>query len=158
MRGLDDLVARYKSGEVIVYNQLVIAYNQLHTMTNAIRFDVESGLCKIGRGGKPWSPKRQTHCDTIELWGWAIKLKLDMGLDESGMRRTHLLWALHYLKQYPDRTCMRKSISFPGAKLPDGKTISKWVWIFIEALRELEEIVIRWESRCRKTAVRTYGY
>jgi hypothetical protein len=69
MRELEALATRYKSGEVIVYNQLVTAYNQLHTMTNAIQLDVESGLRKIWHGGKPWSPKLQIYCDTIELWG-----------------------------------------------------------------------------------------
>jgi hypothetical protein len=37
-------------------------------MTNKIRLDVESGLHKIQRGGKPWSPKLQIYRDTIELW------------------------------------------------------------------------------------------
>jgi hypothetical protein len=78
MRELEDLAARYKSGELIVYNQLVTAYNQLHTMTNAIQLDVESGLHKIRRGGKPWSPKLQIYRDTIELWDRAVKLKLSV--------------------------------------------------------------------------------
>jgi hypothetical protein len=69
MRELKELAARFNSREIIVYNQLVTAYNQLHTMTNAIRLDVESGLRKIWRGGKPWSPKLQIYRDTIELWG-----------------------------------------------------------------------------------------
>jgi hypothetical protein len=77
MRELEDLAARYKSGEVIVYNQLLTAYNQLHTMmTNVIHLDVEPGLHKIQCGGKPWSPKLQTYHDTIELWDRAVKLKL----------------------------------------------------------------------------------
>jgi hypothetical protein len=36
MRELEALATRYKSGEVIVYNQLVTVYNQVHMMTNAI--------------------------------------------------------------------------------------------------------------------------
>jgi hypothetical protein len=87
MRELEELAARYNSGEIIVYNQLVTAYNQLHTMTNAIRLDVESGLRKIRRGGKPWSPKLQTYRDTIELWGRAVKLKLGVKTSRMELKR-----------------------------------------------------------------------
>jgi hypothetical protein len=48
MRELKDLAARFKSGEVIVYNQLVTAYNQLHTMTNTIQLDVELVVANLG--------------------------------------------------------------------------------------------------------------
>jgi hypothetical protein len=81
------LATRYKSGEVIVYNQLVTAYNQLHTKTNEIRSDVESGLRKIRRGGKPWSPKLQIYRDTIELWGRAVKLKLGVKTSRTELKR-----------------------------------------------------------------------
>jgi hypothetical protein len=87
MRELEALATRYKFGEVIVYNQLVTAYNQLHTMTNAIRLDVESGLRKIRRGGKPWSPKLQIYRDTIELWGRAVKLKLGVKTSRTELKR-----------------------------------------------------------------------
>jgi hypothetical protein len=87
MRELEALAATYKSGEVIVYNQLVTAYNQLHTMTNAIRLDVESGLRKIRRGGKPWSPKLQIYHDTIELWDRAVKLKLGVKTSCTELKR-----------------------------------------------------------------------
>jgi hypothetical protein len=87
MRELEELAARYQSGEVIVYNQLVTAYNQLHTMTNKIRLDVESRLQKIQRGGKPWSPKLQIYHDTIELWDRAVKLKLGVKTSRTELKR-----------------------------------------------------------------------
>jgi hypothetical protein len=46
------------------------------TGQDLIRLDVESRLRKIRHGGKPWSLKLQIYRDTIELWDWAVKLKL----------------------------------------------------------------------------------
>jgi hypothetical protein len=87
MRELEELAARYQSGEVLVYNQLVTAYNQLHMMTNEIQLDVESRLWKIRRGGKPWSLKLQIYRDTIELWDRAVKLKLGVKTSRTELKR-----------------------------------------------------------------------
>jgi hypothetical protein len=87
MRELEELAARYQSGEVLVYNQLVTAYNQLHTMTNGTRLDVESRLRKIRHGGKPWSTKLQIYRDSIELWELAVKLKLGVKTSRTELKR-----------------------------------------------------------------------
>lgn len=63
-----------------------------------------------------------------------------------GAKRQHLYWALHYMKQYPDITCMRKTMATAG-KLPDEKTVSKWVWYFISLIEDLEEDIIKWSNR-----------
>jgi hypothetical protein len=72
---------------------LVVVYNELHTTTNAVRLDVEAGLRKIRRGGKPWSPKLQQYRDTIELWSCAVKYKL--GVKTSRVILTRLAIRLH---------------------------------------------------------------
>ena len=41
----------------------------------------------------------------------------------------HLLWALHFLKVYPKQSV-------------DPKTHRKWVWAFIDAIKELMDVVV----------------
>jgi hypothetical protein len=125
MREIEALATRYKSGEVIVYNQLVMAYNQLHTMTNEIRLDVESRLCKIRRGSKPWSPKLQIYRDTIELWDWAVKFKLGVKTSRTELfgciyMNGHMLtWQLHRqdIRRLSGHTIKKKQMLTTGVMI-----------------------------------------
>ena len=51
----------------------------------------------------------------------------------------HLLWALHFLKVYPKQSpgCSTVSASNGAA---DPKTHRKWVWAFINVIKELMEV------------------
>ena len=60
----------------------------------------------------------------------------------------HLLWALHYMKQYPNLTVMRKTMKKNCEKNgPANKTLLKWIIFYVGELRELESTVIVWEYR-----------
>lgn len=61
-------------------------------------------------------------------------------LPEKG-RPKHLLWALYFLKVYPKQGpgC---SVVGGCAGAVDPKTFRKWVWAFIKAIAELEEVVV----------------
>jgi hypothetical protein len=161
MRELKDLAARYKSGEVIVYNQLVMAYNRLHTMTNAIRLDVESGLRKIRRGSKPWSPKLQTYRDTIELWGRAVKLKLGVKTSHTELKR--FASRLHiYEWVYVDlATAQARYQEAKQAYKKEKANADNWRDDHIEALVEakalasgqtieLEQKLLYWKEKARR--------
>lgn len=59
-------------------------------------------------------------------------------LDENmgnGYQPKHLLWCLHFLKQYQVDHVNRSIFK------ADEKTVSKWVWIFIELLAELNVVM-----------------
>ena len=58
-----------------------------------------------------------------------------------GGRPEHLLWALYFLKVYPKQGpgCSTVGAS-NGAVNP--KTHQKWVWVFIEAILELVDVVV----------------
>jgi len=63
-----------------------------------------------------------------------------------GGRPKHLLWALHFLKAYPKQG--------PGCAVVGGtngavdpKTHRKWVWAFVDAIAELEIVVVSIFSR-----------
>ena len=53
----------------------------------------------------------------------------------------HMLWALYFLKVYPKQGpgC---SVVGASAGAVDPKTFWKWVWAFIVAIAELEEVVV----------------
>ena len=53
----------------------------------------------------------------------------------------HLLWALHFLKVYPKQG---PGCSTAGASngAVDPKTHRKWVWAFIDAIKELMDVVV----------------
>jgi hypothetical protein len=60
----------------------------------------------------------------------------------------HLLWALHFLKEYPGLRPMCATVQMPDEQAkPDEKTVMKWLWIVIEAIANLKEHVIVWERR-----------
>ena len=59
----------------------------------------------------------------------------------------HLLWGLHYAKEYPNVKAMCKTVQMPETKKPDDGTVSKWLWIVLEAIADLQPWVIDWERR-----------
>jgi len=70
---------------------------------------------------------------------WEL-IKRDSLLPEGG-RPKHLLWALHFLKVYPKQSpgCSAVGVS---AGTVDPKTHQKWVWLFINALVGLMDVVV----------------
>jgi len=66
--------------------------------------------------------------------------------------KEHLLWALHYLKNYPNfavmcKTMMKKSSFIKGSTPCTEKTLRQWVRFYIHEVRALECIVIIWDNR-----------
>ena len=53
----------------------------------------------------------------------------------------HLLWALHFMKVYPKQSpgCLAVGAS---AGAVDPKTHRKWVWAFIDAVANLDDVVV----------------
>jgi len=70
---------------------------------------------------------------------WEL-IKRDSLLPEGG-RPKHLLWALHFLKVYPKQSpgCSAVGVS---AGTVDPKTHQKWVWLFIDALISLMDVLV----------------
>ena len=79
-----------------------------------------------------------TSVDAVEIV-WDLLIRDDL-LPEKG-RPKHLLWALHFMKAYPKQGpgC---SVVGASAGAVDPKTFRKWVWAFIVAIAELEEVVV----------------
>ena len=70
---------------------------------------------------------------------WEL-LERDSLLPEGG-RPKHLLWALHFMKVYPKQSpgCLAVGAS---AGAVDPKTHRKWVWAFIDAVANLDDVVV----------------
>jgi hypothetical protein len=67
-----------------------------------------------------------------KLWDMITDNTDDGGLPQ-GAKKEHLVWALHYLYEYPSLKPMCKTMSKDG-KVPTEKTVAKWVWIFVELI------------------------
>jgi len=74
----------------------------------------------------------------IEI-AWEL-IKRDSLLPEGG-RPKHLLWALHFLKVYPKQSPGCSAVG-TSAGAVDPKTHQKWVWMFINALVGLMDVVV----------------
>ena len=70
---------------------------------------------------------------------WEL-IKSDFLLPESG-RPKHLLWALHFMKVYPKQSPGCSTVG-ASAGAVDLKTHQKWVWLFIDALVGLMDVVV----------------
>ncbi len=70
---------------------------------------------------------------------WEL-IKNDSLLPEGG-RPKHLLWALHFLKVYPKQSPGCSAVG-ASAGAVDPKTHQKWVWLFIDALVGLMDVVV----------------
>jgi hypothetical protein len=79
-----------------------------------------------------------TPVDAVEIvWDLLVRESL---LPEKG-RPKHLLWALHFMKAYPKQGPACATVG-ASAGAVDAKTFRKWVWAFIRAIAELEEVVV----------------
>ena len=70
---------------------------------------------------------------------WEL-LKRDSLLPE-GFRPKNLLWALHFMKVYPKQSpgCSAVGVS---ACAVNPKTHCKWVWVFIDVVAKLVDILV----------------
>lgn len=55
--------------------------------------------------------------------------------------RAHLLWALFYMKQYPTEGVCCAAVGGRSGAI-DPKTLRKYVWFIIDAIADLEEVVV----------------
>jgi hypothetical protein len=79
-----------------------------------------------------------TPVNAVEIvWDLLVRESL---LPEKG-RPKHLLWALHFMKAYPKQGLACATVG-ASAGAVDAKTFRKWVWAFIRAIAELEEVVV----------------
>ena len=79
-----------------------------------------------------------TPVDAVEIvWDLLVRESL---LPEKGCPK-HLLWALHFMKAYPKQGPACATVG-ASAGAVDAKTFRKWVWAFIRAIAELEEVVV----------------
>ena len=79
-----------------------------------------------------------TPVEAVEIvWDLLVR---DSLLPEKG-RPKHLLWALHFMKAYPKQGPACATVG-ASAGAVDAKTFRKWVWAFIRAIAELEEVVV----------------
>ena len=79
-----------------------------------------------------------TPVEAVEIV-WDLLLR-DSLLPEKG-RPKHLLWALHFMKAYPKQGPACATVGASSGAV-DAKTFRKWVWAFIKAIVELEEVVV----------------
>jgi hypothetical protein len=56
-------------------------------------------------------------------------------------RPKHLLWALYFLKVYPKQS-LGCSVVGASAGAVDPKTHCKWVWLFINAIANLVDVMV----------------
>ena len=70
---------------------------------------------------------------------WEL-LERDSLLPEGG-RPKHLLWALHFMKVYPKQSPGCSAVG-ASAGAVDPKTHRKWVWAFIDAVANLDDVVV----------------
>ena len=80
----------------------------------------------------------RTPVEAVEIV-WDLLLR-DTLLPDKG-RPKHLLWALHFMKAYPKQGPACATVG-ASAGAVDAKTFRKWVWAFIRAIAELEEVVV----------------
>jgi hypothetical protein len=70
---------------------------------------------------------------------WEL-IKRESLLPEGG-RPKHLLWALHFMKVYPKQSPGCSTVG-ASAGAVDPKTHRKWVWAFIDAVANLDDVVV----------------
>ena len=70
---------------------------------------------------------------------WEL-LETDSLLPE-GCRPTHLHWALHFMKVYPKQSPGCSAVG-ASAGAVDPKTHRNWVWAFIDAVANLDDVVV----------------
>ena len=77
----------------------------------------------------------------VDAWDLLLESKFLQSLLNGTSRQPknpeHLLWALMLLKQYSLTTVLAKTVKV------DEKTFRKWSWIYLQALAELDRVVVR---------------
>jgi hypothetical protein len=68
--------------------------------------------------------------------------KIDLSLMPNGAKPCHLLWALMFLKLY----CAEPVLATLAGGVHE-QTLRKWVWLFVDAISDLQYEVIQWENR-----------
>jgi hypothetical protein len=64
------------------------------------------------------------------------------------MKKKHFMWGLFFLRSYVDMNKMGNCVmEATDRKKPDEKTLYKWIWCSLEAISDLDHIVIKWENR-----------
>ncbi len=63
------------------------------------------------------------------------------GLQPPNRSPKHSLWALHFMKCYPLQTLGCEAIG-ASSRVIDPRTHQKWVWVYIEAITNLVDIVV----------------
>lgn len=79
---------------------------------------------------------------------WELILENNDGDTNRTSNKEHLLWALHYMKQSPNISVLCKTLKKSSSKVsPTRKTVSKWIWFYVNEINALEEKVIVWDHR-----------
>jgi hypothetical protein len=76
----------------------------------------------------------------VALIGW--NMMGAHGLTPDGGQLVHMLWALYFLMVYPGATVAGGTLGGEG-KAVDPKTLSQYIWPFIQALAGLEMHLVR---------------
>ena len=104
--------------------------------------DIQNRVSRVvgtaGREARHFREFFGTPVEAVEIV-WDLLLR-DSLLPEKG-RPKHLLWALHFMKAYPKQGPACATVG-ASAGAVDAKTFRKWVWAFIRAIAELEEVVV----------------
>jgi hypothetical protein len=74
---------------------------------------------------------------------WKRILQKNRGSMPRGASPKHLLWALHFLKDYGMEAVLTTFL------MADEKTIRKWVWYMVEAIASMDDDVVSTKIRCR---------
>ena len=79
---------------------------------------------------------------------WELILANNDGNENKISNKEHLLWALHYMKQSPNFEVMCKTMKKDSKeRCPAKGTVMKWVWFYVNEIKELEDQVILWDTR-----------
>jgi hypothetical protein len=84
----------------------------------------------------------------IVLHVWYMMEEDGLLLDKS--KPKHLLWTLHFLKVYAREAPGCSAVGGGGGAV-DPKTLRKWVWLFIERIAELADVVVSLTSPLSST-------
>lgn len=86
----------------------------------------------------------------VAIFVWHMLIELDL-LPHRTVDVHHLLWALHYMFEYPKTKTVCALLGGKSHKAIDPKTLRKYVWPLITAIATLEPYVIIFENRHKKS-------
>ena len=76
---------------------------------------------------------------TIVCLVWKLLVNNDLLPEKAQIK--HLLWALFFMKVYPKQGPACSVVGGSNGAV-DPKTLGKWVWMFIQAIANLEPVVV----------------